>query len=299
MRHLIELFLNKTKNPSAEFCEGNFSLDEAAIQCYAQATAEIQKRQRHQTNLNPAATEQTLRKTLAAISTNALCDVDLRDFSAYCTFTKTVQRWRPRQKKAQQAGQYIRQILLELLPAIRKKQQLETLCRDYKNHLTKTIETGLKSEYPDIYRQYQQAEPRMFGAPPDEDGQPCLHKVPTTFQRIDRLVTEKAAQMKKSSPELEAAIQKYQAVATLEATLQVPIYSVKTQLTHFSREFETQQTVIAKDRDSLAIKFVKGLATILSLGFAGLLGIWGVRGKTAANDMTQVLSTAAGVKTQA
>ena len=57
----------------------------------------------------------------------------------------------------------------------------------------------------------------------------------------------------------------------------------------FRAQFKIQRPVIEQDRDSWAMKFAKGVATVLSLGVAWLCGIWNVKGQETAGDLQTTL----------
>jgi len=61
------------------------------------------------------------------------------------------------------------------------------------------------------------------------------------------------------------------------------------QLQNFKHIFQSQRKIIEKDRDSWGMKFIKGVATVLSLGIAWACGIWNVKGQQAAQKMDQAL----------
>jgi hypothetical protein len=292
MRYFIESLLKADSHALAEQWEVTIrlALDTQAKLCYEQI--ECQVAQRCRGKKNKEAVQQKLRLELLAVSfTQALSTFALRDPKIYNLLTQAAERWCPWSVEVQQSGRLMQQVLLSVLPDVRKKQALEALCHDYKDHLKKDIEDHLKSDHPPVYAKYQKAEPRVFGAPPFENGEKRAFSISSECQLMERFVAEQASELSHPSKVLAGAIQKYQAVSTLEAALKTPIKSAVTQLSNFRRELTTQQPVIIQDRDSWAIKFAKGVATVLSLGLAAWLGIWGVQGQKAVNEMRDVLTT--------
>ena len=108
---------------------------------------------------------------------------------------------------------------------------------------------------------------------------------------VERLAAEPSRYIQNPDKPLDLALQKYQAVSQLEATLATPVKSATEQVKDFNQVFKVQRSLLEKDRDSLAMKFLKGVATVLSLGIAWGLGIWGIKGKVAAEKVQQVLET--------
>ena len=108
---------------------------------------------------------------------------------------------------------------------------------------------------------------------------------------VDRLASEPSRYIQDPDKPLDRALQKYQAVSQLEAALATPVKSATEQVKDFNQVFKVQRPLLEKDRDSLAMKFLKGVATVLSLGIAWGLGIWGIKGKVAAEKIQQVLET--------
>ena len=106
---------------------------------------------------------------------------------------------------------------------------------------------------------------------------------------VEKLMAEPTRTLGKSVQSPPLVVQKYQAISALQATLNTPVKSVTEQMKDFRAEFKIQRPVIEQDRDSWAMKFAKGVATVLSLGAAWLCGIWNVKGQEAAGELQTTL----------
>ncbi len=107
---------------------------------------------------------------------------------------------------------------------------------------------------------------------------------------VEKLTAEPTRTMGKPDQSPPLVVQKYQAVSALQATLSTPVKSAPEQLKDFREQFKKQREVIEQGRDSLAMKFVKGVATVLSVGIAWACGIWNIKGKEAAKGLQTVLN---------
>lgn len=296
MKPLTQLFLRTHRKAVKEGWEFNISLvlDRKALQLYDQALARTMSRLRNKHKdkaPDTTAVQRLIREELAVSLTQLLSRTHLRDSATYTALKQAVQNWCPWEVGTQQPGQLIRETLLSLLPVAQKKQQLEGLCNEYRNHLATEIKDHLKSDYPSIHAQITNEQSRVFGAPPFEDGEPRALSIDSHCQSLDRFVAEQARHLPKPSVPLARAIDKYRAVTTLQNSLKTPIKTVNAQLQDFSQQFQANRTVIEKDRDSLAMKFVKGVATLLSLGSAMLLlGIWKIKGKDVSQKISETLA---------
>lgn len=299
MQPLTQLFLNTHRQAVTEGWEVHISvvLDRKALQLYDQALVRATARWKSKQKNNPqtvsgtADLQRLIREELVVELTRLLSRANLCDPIAYEALKQAVQNWCPWEIGAQQPGVLIRETLLSLLPQSRKKQALDGLCNNYRDHLATVIEGHLSSDYPAIHAQLSAEQSRVFGAPPFENGEPRALSIDSRCQVLDRFVAEQAQSLQKPSVALTGAIDKYRAVAGLQESLKTPIKSVTAQLQDFSQQFKTVKPVIEQDRDSWAVKFVKGVATLLSLGAAALFGIWHIQGKNTAEKIEQALST--------
>ena len=88
---------------------------------------------------------------------------------------------------------------------------------------------------------------------------------------------------------LSFALEKYKVISRLQESLNTPIKSAPEQLKDFKQKFFTERLILEKNRDKPATVFLKGVATLLSLGLAYALGIWNVKGKQTAANLQQAL----------
>jgi hypothetical protein len=296
MRHLksfADLFLQTHPTAVADGSTWNINvaLDRQALQLYEQAEAAATQRLKNKKQPPSEATIQRLvQQELAVRLTALLSHAALNDETAYRTFQQAVRQWSPWAVEAQSAGQQVRDTMLSLLPIVRKKQQLQTLCNDYRDHLAAEIQDHLKNDHPKAYAQLCADQSRVFGAPPFENGEPRAFCIDSRAQAMDRFVQEQATHLPKPSVALAKAVEKYRAVTQLTACLQTPIQTAAAQIQAFSQQFSAAKPVIEQDRDSWAMTFLKGVATVFSLGAAILCGIWRVKGQAVTQNIETTLA---------
>ncbi len=289
MRKLMEQFLETHRKSLAvnSIVNINMDIDRETLEIYAQAQNEAQKRSR---NKSAEAADRILNNALAVRLTPLLAKIDLLNAANYRILTGAIKRWCPWQKDKQKACLQVQKVLLTLLPAAQQKQQLETLCQEYKAHLKNWIEEEVKNNHDYAYITCSTSRTMIFGAAPVAD-RPQISLVKDKRSPVERLAAEPSRYLLNPDKPLALALQKYQTVSQLEATLATPVKSATEQVKDFNQVFKAQRSLLEKDRDSLAIKFLKGVATVLSLGIAWGLGIWGVKGKVTAGKVQQVLET--------
>ena len=154
------------------------------------------------------------------------------------------------------------------------------------------IESELKDKHPQEYAQFT-ANRKIKGIPLPDSGK-LPEQVTQAGKNMDRFVADHPQGIPNGSDSLNAAIKKYATVNTMVSTLTTP-QPVDQQLQSFKQTFQSHSKIIEKDRDSWGMKFVKGVATVLSLGIAWACGIWNVKGQQAAEKMTQALKPPAPV----
>jgi hypothetical protein len=289
MSKLIEQFLETHHQCTAQNSIFNISqaLDQEAQEVIKEARAESQRRSKGKT---PDANHQqkVFNAALAVHLTRLLEKVDLLNITHYSTLGNAIRRWCPWQSGQQQACLEVQKTLLALLPVARQKQELMQLCQGYRNHLAVEVENEAKNESEQNYVVNTQSRTLLFGAPPvNERAQ--VKTLTDSRPPVEKLVTEPTRVIRKPEQPLSLAVQKYQAVSVLQATLTTPVKSAPEQMKDFRAQFKIQRPVIEQDRDSWAMKFAKGVATVLSLGIAWLCGIWNVKGKEAAGGLQTTL----------
>lgn len=287
MSKLIEQFLETHRQSLTEnsIVNINMGIDRETLEIYAQAQQESQKRSK---NKSTEVTERILNNALTARLTPLLAKTDLLNADNYRNLREAVRRWCPWQAGKQQACLQVQKVLLTLLPAAQQKQQLSVLCQKYKAHLTTEIEKQVKNDHQQSYLVCSNGRTVLFGADPIAN-HPQIKVVTDTRSPVERLAAEPSRYIQNPDKPLALALQKYQTVSQLEATLSTPVKSATEQVKDFNRVFKAQRACLEKDRDSLAMKFMKGVATVLSLGIAWGLGIWGTQGKETSDKVQAVL----------
>ena len=288
MSKLIEQFLTTHRQCAAQGSVYNISptLDQEALAIIEQAQTETQTRSK-----GKEATQQQkiFHKALDARLTRLLDKIDLLNAMNYTTLRNAIHRWCPWQPHQQQVCLQVQKSLLTLLPVVRQKQELRQLCQEYKNHLAVEIEGQAKKDSEQNYFITTQSRTLLFGAPP-VNGRAQVTRMIDSRPSVEKLTTEPTRTLGKSARPPSLLVQKYQAVSTLQATLNTPVKSAPEQLKDFREQFKHQRGIIEQDRDSWAMKFVKGIATIFSVGIAWACGIWNIKGEEAAKGLQTALN---------
>jgi hypothetical protein len=289
MSKLIEQFLETHRQCTAQNSVFNISqaLDREARTMVEQAQAETQRRTKAKT-ADTRQQQKVFNAILATHLTRLLDKVDLLNITRYSTLGNAVRRWCPWQSGQQQVCLEVQKTLLTLLPVARQKQELQQLCKDYRNHLAEEIENEAKNESEQNYTANTQGRTLLFGAPPVKK-RAQVKMVADSRPPVEKLVTEPTRVTRKPDQPPSLAVQKYQAVSALQATLTTPVKSAPEQMKDFRAQFKIQRPVIEQDRDSWAMKFAKTVATVLSLGVAWLCGIWDVKGQVATDKLQTTL----------
>ena len=289
MSKLIEQFLENHRHAVAENSVFVISktFDQEVLRIYGQAQAEARRRSGGKPD-DTARQQKLLNAALAAQLTRVLDKTDLLNKAHYDTLRNAIQRWCPWQVGQQSCCIQVQQSLLTLLPLARQKQELRQLCQEYKNHLTVEIENQAKKDSEQNYFVSTRNRTLLFGAPPvNERAQ--VKRVIDARPPVEKLTAGPTGDIGKPNQPPSLVVQKYQAVSALQATLATPVKSATEQLKDFREQFRNQRRVIEQDRDSWAMKFAKGVATVLSVGIAWALGIWNIKGKEAAGNIQTAL----------
>jgi hypothetical protein len=290
MSKLIENFLENYRHAVVENSDFVISqtLDKEALAIYEQARVEAHRRSKGKPD-DTVRQQKQLSSALEIQLTRVLNKVDLLNQAQYDTLKNAIQRWCSWQAGQQSCCIQVQQSMLTLLPVARKKQELQQLCQEYKNHLTVEIESQAKKDSEQNYFICSNSRTLLFGAPPvNERAQ--VKRVVDARPPVEKLTSEPTRDIGKSNQPPSLAVKKYGAVSALQATLATPVKSATEQLKDFRAQFKVQQSVIEKDRDSWAMKFCKGVVTVLSLGVAWALGIWNIKGKEAVGKLQSTLN---------
>jgi hypothetical protein len=289
MSKLIENFYNIYHQTVAQNSNTDINaiLDFEAVKIYDQVLAENQKRFTGKV-VNPNRQQRLLDMALAARLTQLLSKTNLLKFGNYEKLKYAIKHWSPKQNATNKSCVRVKQALLIILPMICKKQQLQKLCQEYQEHLKVEIEDYTKSKHEQEYFKCINSRTLLFGAPPvSKHNSVKLISDPRSV--VTRIVEKSPQMIKNPSTSLALALQKYRVVNELQKTLTIPIKSALEQITDFRSVFNCRRQIIEKNRDSATIKFLKGIATFLTLGFACTLGIWNVRGEVLTDYIEDVL----------
>lgn len=285
--NLIDLLLKNNSKPTADESKADrlLRLNRHAALLYGQASREAE----HYSPATRSTLSHLQTAAMAARATAELARVNLTNTQQFNAAISAIEAWQPASSDpAFRQCQIVRKALIAALPKVQQKQELQAICHDYKAHLKEDIVSELKDKHPQEYAQFT-ANRKIKGIPLPDSG-----KLPTQFtqagKNMDRFIADHPQGVPNGSDSLNAAIKKYAAVNTMTSTLTTP-QPVETQLQNFKQAFQSQRAVIEKDRDSWGMKFVKTVTTVLSLGVAVLCGIWGVKGKQAADNLTRALTS--------
>ncbi len=289
MHQLIECFLaaNRLAAAAGSIVSISQELDREALAVYAYAQMEAARRLcgKKTDALNA---QRVLKDILAVSLTQILSQTDLNEPVAYALLKKAIDRWCPWQLSQQKSCLLLQKTLLTLLPVVRQKQKLEKLCRDYRTHLKIEIEKYSHDDPTQARIAATYGQTLLFGAPPAQ-GRAQVKQVYDSRSVIDRIAIEPANYQSNDSSPLGVVLNKYRVVSALQNTLKTPIKSAPAQLQDFRRTFDKERAVIEKNRDSMGMKFIKVVATALSLGLAYICGIWQVEGKVVTDNIQRSL----------
>ena len=235
-------------------------------------------------------TERILNNALAARLTPLLAKTDLLNAANYSSLREAIRRWCPWQAGKQQACIQVQKVLLTLLPAAQQKQQLSVLCQEYKAHLTTEIEKQVKNDHEQAYLACSNSRTVLCGAEPIAN-RPQIKVVTDKRSPVERLAAEPSRYIQNPDKPLALALQKYQTVSQLEATLATPVKSATEQVKDFNQVFKAQRSLLEKDRDSLAMKFMKGVAPCYHWVLPGAWVSGGLKAKPPLTKVQEVLET--------
>lgn len=268
MSQLIEQFLKTHQRCTGLRSIMNISteLDQEAISIYYQAETEMEWRLIKEKTFNVNQKNKIFYTALSARLSQLLAETDLLNSDHYETLTHAIKNWCPWQVKEQKNCLYLQDTLLKLLPLARKKQEIDQLCQEYQHHLKSEIENEMQDHHKQAYGVYSNNQSALF-----------------------KWAAESHPYIKNPHIKLSKALQKYQAVSELRNALMTPSQSANEQLQNFQQIFTAKRQILEKDRDSHAMKFAKGIVTLLSLGVAWFLGVWDVEGKMTTEKMQNIL----------
>lgn len=285
MSRLIQSLLASSDPVLARTVTVHVHLDpeEEALQVYETAAAEMGQRQRGLTQEYKITVEQ-LNRQIAVQVTAELAKVDLLNPLQYQAIQSATQYWQPN-PESDQASQClnVRQVLLEMLPLARQKQQLQQPLQEYQAHLKTEIESELASSHPIAYQEY--CSDRMGVEIVKAQSQPK----PVKARDLDYFLKNEAQILPIKNESLQQAMAKYATVCIAQETLHSAKPATE-QVRDFQAVLPQVKSVVEKSRDSFGMKCLKVVATILSLGVAALVGIWNVKGRGTVKKIENTLS---------
>lgn len=285
MKKLISLFLeiHQKRAPSSKFnISKDLDFEALSIAQECQLTCQNYKKHSHYKFAL------MFNRILDSRLTSLLDSADLLNPQVYLSLTSAILNWCPWQARKQVLCLKIKNSLLRLLPIARQKQQLQRLCRQYREHLQVELESQLQNQHKQTYLTYAKRNTIIFAAPPQSDrAQAILVKDPRPA--LDKIIAGQNSYIIHSSKSLSFALEKYKVVSQLQESLNTPVKSAPEQLKDFKQKFLAKRSILEKNRDNLSILFLKGVATVFSLGLAYAFGIWNVKGKQTAANLQQAL----------
>ncbi len=107
--------------------------------------------------------------------------------------------------------------MMNLLPVVRQKQQLQKIVKDYQQHLKVEIEQNLQSNHPREYRSCSHSSTAWFGAPPLYTPN-AVRPFSDDRDPIERFTTDFETYSIGPDTALSGAINKYRVVTRLMST---------------------------------------------------------------------------------
>lgn len=286
MKKLISLFLETHRQSQALNSSFNISKE---LDLEALAVLEACRRNcRHYKKKSQRKFTSMLNRVLDSQLTLLLNSADLLNADVYGKLTAAIKNWCPWQSRQQVFCLKIKNHLLKLLPSVRQKQQLQKLCGEYRQHLQVDIETQLQRRHSQALVACSMRNTAIFAAPP-QSNQPQARLVNDSRTTMDKIIADQNQYIVNPGKSLGFALEKYKVVTRLQESLNTPVKSAPEQLKDFRQKFLAERAILEKNRDRPSILFLKGIATLFSLGVAYLLGIWNVRGQQAAANLQQTL----------
>ncbi len=263
----------------------NSALDQEIHRIY-QGAAEEMRQNRQGFTQEFRVTEDKIITGIHIRVTAELDAVNLHSLADYKKIHETVLNWNPDQSgKNFRECVAVKKALMTCLADARKKQSLQRICCEYKAHLAADIRAQLNSDFPNVSRQYglNLPEPRLSFKKPLRPAQQ-----PST---LDHFLTGEVKSLSIApDSSLHKAIRKYEAVTTLQYTL-LTHKPAPIQVQEFSQTLNQLKPVLEAHRDSNTVRFLKKISAAVTFGITAALGIFGVKGKQMASDLTQVLAS--------
>jgi len=284
MSKLIELFVQCHRHQASTTDKPDFEFDlQQEMLKIREAANRKMESQRLGFSQDYKITVAQLDYVLAAQLTQELAKVNLFDAEQCLLIKKSIELWQPSLWNQQhQIGLKIKEKLLALLPDAVKKQRLDQTCQEYKTHLKSEIEADLARYHPSVYDDYGRERSTVVIS-----GQ-TVHRQRVKAHDLDYFLQNEAKTLPIEQPRLTQAIQKYERVSAMQLTLHTATTASR-QIQHFATVLAYTKPILEKNRDSLGMRFVKWVGTLLTLGVAAACGIFSVKGAQTTEALTGIL----------
>ena len=250
-----------------------------------QAAAEHMRQHRQGFTQEYKVTEDKIRYSLQALVTAELDSVNLHDPQQFNRLQRAILDWYPNPSDNHyRACEAVKKALIQCTADAQKKQPLQRACQEYKAHLAADIRSELNSTFPEVSRQYgfDLPEPTTsFKKPLRPTEKPSV---------LDHFLAKEAKSLPLHQHErLQKAVNKYETMTTLQSTL-MTVKPAPVQIQEFKQTLEKQKPVLEAHRDSKAMRFIKEVTALFTLGVAVLCGIFSVKGEQAVKKMQDIVN---------
>lgn len=156
--------------------------------------------------------------------------------------------------------------------------KLARQCADYRGYLLTTLDHGLQSVISGYSKDW--AHPKYD----ENDFKSYCNSRRDLFKNSSHYVNDNIDRSTK------LAVAKYIAVCNLESSLKNQDHSATKKIIEFKKILDNVKPTIEARRDSKSIKFLKDLATVLTVGIASkVFGLWKVKGTEARKGFEETL----------
>jgi hypothetical protein len=270
------------------------SLVQEINRLYQEATQEMQQNREGFTQ-HRWVTDSKIAEHVQIRITAELDKMNLHRLADYKRVQAAIVNWNIQKTQSQanpKAVLAVKKALLACTADAHKKQKLYRACSEYKAHLAADIRSTLTDILPNVSRQnnFHLPEPTTSFKKPIRPGEkPSI---------LDEFLSQEAKSstiqpMIQKNQGLSQAIQKYQAVTTLQRTL-LTNKPAATQIEEFKQTLQREKTCIEAHRDSWGVRFMKKVAAVVTFGAAVALGIFSVKGKETSKALDKMLTPTPG-----
>lgn len=158
---------------------------------------------------------------------------------------------------------------------LHKIEQLKPLCRQYIEHLETVIENHIKKQAPNLHGKIFEDETIEKALDARNGG--------VDFNQFNELMD--------NNDHFKLAVEKYRVVSTMLCLLEDKEMNSQSQLKSFKTAFQANTKLLNTRRDSAGMTFIKGVATVLSLGCILLFkNFWKPESQKKAQEMESILT---------